>query len=93
MDRTTELKCIKARKQYEVYRLRKAGLLPPLPRCPRCDAKITSDRWLPLCSRCARKAGLTPESHQRRRQHQPRHVRLLANQILEELRAEARRAG
>jgi hypothetical protein len=54
-------------------RLRNAGLLPPLPICTGCGAKCYSDRWLPLCSQCAR---LSPLS-------------LAAQQILAELRDEA----
>jgi hypothetical protein len=59
------------------YRLRKAGLLPPFPVCTSCGARCTTDQWLPLCSVCGR--GKTP-----------RRLRLAAEQILAELRAEAR---
>lgn len=68
-------------------RLRRAGLLEPLPRCPRCDARCNTDRWLPLCSTCARKQGLD-SGRQVRGTARP--LRLAAEQILDELRAEAR---
>jgi hypothetical protein len=39
------------------YRLRKAGLLPPIPRCD-CGRQVRTDRWQGLCSTCARLTGL-----------------------------------
>lgn len=68
-------------------RARRAGLLPPLPTCPRCGAKCHTDRWLPLCSTCARKQGLD-SGRQVRGSARP--LRLAAEQILDKLRAEAR---
>jgi ribosomal protein L32 len=81
----------KSRAAMKRSRLRKAGLLPPLPICPRCGAKCCTDRWLPLCSICARRRGHDPSRNQlRARKHEPRPLRLAAEQILAELRAEAR---
>jgi hypothetical protein len=73
-------------------RLRAAGLLEPIPRCSRCDTRCFTDRWLPLCSVCARRLGHDGgHSRLRARQHrQPRELVLLADQVLAELRAEAR---
>jgi hypothetical protein len=77
-------------------RLRKAGLLPPLPTCPKCGARCFTDRWLPLCSLCARSAGLDLAARSWLRQsrsgkHQPRAIRLAAEELLLQLRAEARK--
>ncbi|GDX76041.1 hypothetical protein LBMAG41_11170 [Cyanobium sp.] len=47
-------------------RMRKAGLLPPLPICPSCGARCFTDRWLPLCSLCARRRGHDPNRSQAR---------------------------
>jgi hypothetical protein len=76
-------------------RMRKAGLLPPLPTCPRCGARCTNDRWLPLCSLCARSVGVDHADRYQSRsgKHQPRAVRLAAEEILLQLRAEARAAA
>jgi hypothetical protein len=73
-------------------RMRKAGLLPPLPTCPRCGSRCNTDRWLPLCSTCARSAGreIPVNRGTRARTCKPRAVRLLAEEILLQLRAEAR---
>jgi hypothetical protein len=73
-------------------RLRRQGLLEPLPHCPRCGARCCTDRWLPLCSVCARRLG-HDGGHSRlraRQQRKPRALVLLADQLLAELRAEAR---
>lgn len=89
MTRVAEIERLKRREYFRRWKERKAGLRPPLERCPRCDSKITTDRWLPLCSRCGRKVAIN-SVRSSKQQHQPRHVRLLANAILEELRMEAR---
>jgi hypothetical protein len=91
-DRAAEFQRQKHLAAMKRYRMRKAGLLPPLPICPSCGAKCTTDRWLPLCSICARKAGLNfiGSNGSRARKHEPRQRRLAAEQILAELRAEAR---
>lgn len=90
MDRAAELQRIKRRQSFQRWKQRKAGLLPPLPRCPRCDSKITTDRWLPLCSRCGRKVAIEAPRSRALQPKQSRQVRLLAQAVLEELRAEAR---
>jgi len=75
--RGAEFQRQKNRASEKRHRLRKAGLLPPFPICSRCGGKCQTDRWLPLCSTCGRSKA-------------PRHLRLAAEQILAELRAEAR---
>jgi hypothetical protein len=82
-DRAAELERANAAQRFKRYRMRKAGLLPPLPACPQCGAKCTSDRWLPLCSICARRS-----SWGTRQGCQPREVRLMAEQIIRELRGQ-----
>jgi hypothetical protein len=72
-DRAAEFRRRKAVESMKRSRLRKTGQLPPLPVCSSCGAKCYTDRWLPLCSQCAR---LSPLS-------------LAAEQILAELRDEA----
>lgn len=87
-DRAAELERLNARQRVQRYRDRKAGLLPPLPLCPKCGAKVVSDRWLPLCSLCAR--SISGERRGSRGQlHQARPVRLAAEEIIRQLRAEA----
>jgi hypothetical protein len=54
-------------------RLRRAGLLPPLPRCPDCGAMCTNERWFneqgePLCSLCARLQGIDRRPSRKRRE-------------------------
>lgn len=73
-DRATELERLENRQRVQRYRMRKAGLLPPLPLCPNCGAQCRTDRWLSLCSNCAR----------------ARPLRLAADAIIRQLRAEAR---
>lgn len=88
-DRSAAIQAALRRKQNEAVkrsRARKAGLLPPIPRC-RCGARCLTDRWLPLCSTCARAKG-HDSSRQTRGSARP--LRLAAEQILDELRAEAR---
>lgn len=72
-------------------RQRAAGLLEPLPRCA-CGVRCVTDRWLPLCSNCAAKRSLYPSQRaaMRRRSHRSRPLLVLADQVLDELRAEAR---
>jgi uncharacterized Fe-S radical SAM superfamily protein PflX len=91
-DRAKELERIKARAAMKRWRMRKAGLLPPLPTCTVCGSKCTVDRWLPRCSICARRAGLNfiGSNGARAQTHQPRTVRLVAKEILMQLRAEAK---
>jgi hypothetical protein len=89
--RGAEFQRQKNRASRKRYRLRKAGLLPPFPVCTSCGARCTTDQWLPLCSICARRRGHDPSRNQlRARKHEPRPLRLAAEQILAELRAEAR---
>lgn len=91
-DRAREFERQRQRAALKRSRMRKAGLLPPLPICPRCGSKCTTDRWLPLCSTCARSAGINfiGSNGARARRHQPRAIRLAAEEILLQLRAEAR---
>jgi len=91
-DRAKEFERQRQRAALKRSRMRKAGLLPPLPICPRCGSKCTTDRWLPLCSVCARSAGreIPINRGARARRHQPRAIRLAAEEILIQLRAEAR---
>lgn len=88
-DRAAELERLKARQRVQRCRARKAGLLPPLPECPKCGARVLSDRWLPLCSICGRTLSAERRGS-RAQQHKPRAVRLAAEEIIRELRAEAR---
>ena len=73
------------------WRLRKAGLLPPMPTCLRCGAMCINDNWLPLCSLCARRCGL--DLKQRNQygalKYKFRPLRIAAEKILLELRDEA----
>ena len=71
-------------------RLRKAGLLPPLPVCP-CGKRALSDRWQGFCSVCARALGL--DTRNRLRTRPRRSLRLAAGVILLELLHEGREAG
>lgn len=88
-DRAAELERLKARQRVQRYRDRKAGLLPPIPTCPKCRAKVVSDRWLPLCLICAR--SISGERRGSRGQlHKARPLRLAAEEIIQQLRAEAR---
>lgn len=91
-DRAREFERQKQRGAVKRSRMRKAGLLPPLPACQRCGATCNTDRWLPLCSLCARSTGIDfiGSSGSRARRHQPRPIRLAAEEILLQLRAEAR---
>jgi hypothetical protein len=89
-DREAAIQAALRRKQNEAVkrsRARKAGLLPPIPRCPSCGARCLTDRWLPLCSLCARSKG-HDSSRQTRGSARP--LRLAADQLLDELRTEAR---
>lgn len=88
-DRAAVLQRLKNNQRVKRYRMRKAGLLPPLPECPRCGAKVVSDRWLPLCATCARNSS-GERRGSRGQKHKARPVRLAAEQIIQELRAEAR---
>lgn len=88
-DRAVELQRLKNNQRVKRFRARKAGLLPPLPTCPKCGAKVISDRWLPLCSVCARNTS-GERRGSRGQRHQARPVRLAAEEIIRELRAEAR---
>lgn len=88
MDRTAELKRIKRRQQNELYRQRKAGLLPTPQQC-QCGRTVLNDRFPGVCSRCAQSRRLY--DHQQR--PRPRQVRLLAQAVLDELLAEARARG
>lgn len=85
MDRAAELQRIKRRQSFRRWKERKAGLLPPLPICPRCDRRMYTDRWAPYCSRCATVLGW-----KRQERGKPRQVRLLGEAVLAELLAEAR---
>ena len=38
------------------WRLRQAGVLPPLAPCPDCGCVVRSERTAPLCSRCWRRS-------------------------------------
>lgn len=76
-----------ARNRVRTYRLRKAGLLPPLPRCKRCGARCLVDYYLPLCSICHRRI-----EHNQRQQRRPNALRDTAEAIIQELRREAREA-
>jgi hypothetical protein len=91
-DRAKEFERMRARAAMKRSRMRKAGLLPPLPTCTVCGKKCTVDRWLPCCSICARSAGINfiGSNGARARNHQPRAIRLAAEEILLQLRAEAR---
>ena len=91
-DRAAEFERQRVRAAVKRSRMRKAGLLPPLPICPRCGSRCVTDRWLPLCSLCARSAGREIPVNRgiRARTCTPRPVRLLAEEILLQLRAEAR---
>ena len=80
-DRAAELERANAAQRVKRHRMRKAGFLPPLPVCPQCGAKCTNDRWLPLCSLCARVV------HGRTNKARP--MRLAAEQIIRELRGQA----
>jgi hypothetical protein len=86
-DRAAEFKRQKNRASMQRTRARAAGLLPPLPVCPRCGARCFTDRWLPLCSLCAKAKGHY-SSRQVRGSARP--IRLAAEEILLQLRAEAR---
>jgi hypothetical protein len=89
-DRQAAIQAAQRRKQNEAVkrsRARKAGLLPPIPRCPSCGARCLTDRWLPLCSLCARSKG---HDATRQTRGSARPLRLAADQLLAELRAEAR---
>ncbi len=89
-DREAAIQAALRRKQNEAVkrsRARAAGLLPPIPRCTRCGARCITDRWLPLCSLCARTRG-HDSSRQARGSARP--LRLAAEQLLADLRAEAR---
>jgi hypothetical protein len=52
------------------------------PICTSCGKKCVTDHWLPFCFTCASREG-----------RKPRRLRLAAEQILAELRAEARAEG
>ncbi len=89
-DRQAAIQAAQRRKQNEAVkrsRARKAGLLPPIPRCTGCGSRCFTDRWLPLCSTCARTRG---HDSTRQARGSARPVRLAAEQLLAELRAEAR---
>jgi ribosomal protein L32 len=88
-DRAAELERLKSQQRVKRYRDRKAGFLPPLPVCPKCGAKILTDRWLPLCSICGRNTS-GERRGSRGQLHKARPVRLAAEEIIRELRAEAR---
>jgi hypothetical protein len=90
--KAAEFQRLKNRLAAKRSRLRKAGLLPPLPNCRRCGAVCTNDRWLPFCSLCARILGMD-NCADRYRKHPPRAVRRAAEGILLQLRAEARQAA
>jgi hypothetical protein len=85
MDRVEELKRIKRRQSFRRWKDRKAGLLPPLAVCPRCDRRMYTDRWAPYCSRCATALGWKKQGR-----GTPRRVRLLGEAVLAELLTEAR---
>ena len=85
-DRAKELERRSARERVARYRARKAGLLPPLERCD-CGRKALSDRWGGLCSTCAREQGVDRRGSTRER-GTPRPVRLAAEAMLRELRAQ-----
>jgi len=90
-DREAAIQAALLRKRAEAQRrsrARRAGLLEPLPRC-QCGARCYTDRWLPLCSTCARSAGVDRLGYVRPG-NQPRARRLAAEQLLAQLRAEAR---
>lgn len=87
-DRAAEFQRRKNLAAVKRSRMRKAGLLPPLPLCSNCGAQIRSDRWLPLCSLCAKARDKRRDS--RGRLHKARAVRLAAEEIIHQLRAEAR---
>ena len=72
------------------YRLRKAGKLPPVPICRRCQARCFTDEYLPLCSLCARHCGtdLRQRTEQFTGKRELRPLRLMAEQILVKLRQE-----
>jgi len=80
INRAADLERFSAAQHVKRHRMRKAGFLQPLPVCPRCGAKCTNDRWLPLCALCARAV------HGRTRKARP--VRLAAEQIIRELRGQ-----
>jgi predicted amidophosphoribosyltransferase len=50
-------------------RLRRAGLLPPLPTCPDCGRQMRSTRNAPLCSRCWKRTPAGREANRLRMHH------------------------
>lgn len=85
-DRAEELRRQENREKVARYRARKAGLLPPIPRCE-CGRKALTDRWGGLCAICAREKGVDRRSSAQER-GTPRTVRLAADAVLRELRRE-----
>lgn len=51
-DRLRQLERAAAQARSRRSRMRKAGLLPPLPLCPACGTKILQQKTLPLCASC-----------------------------------------
>lgn len=85
-DRVAQLEQMKTTQRMRPSLLRKAGLLPPLPTCPNCGCKVLTERWLPHCAVCAGSRG----GWGARRGHKARPLRLAAEEIIQQLRAEAR---
>lgn len=83
-DRVEELRRQENREKVARYRARKAGLLPPIPRCE-CGRKALTDRWGGLCAICAREKGVDRRSSSAQGHGTPRTVRLAAETVLREL--------
>lgn len=50
--RLRELERAAAQARSRRSRMRKAGLLPPIPVCPACGSKVLQEMTLPLCNSC-----------------------------------------
>lgn len=85
-DRAAQLERMNKTQRSRRSRLRKVGLLPPLPTCPDCGCKVLTERWFPHCAVCAGGRG----SWGVRNGHKARPLRLAAEEIIQQLREEAR---
>ena len=78
-DRAKDLQRAENTQRVARYRARKAGLLPPVPRCSCCGHQARTDRWGGLCALCARVQGVNGRGT-------PQPLRLAAEAVLRELR-------
>jgi hypothetical protein len=86
-DRAEELRRAAVNKRKQRHRERMAGVLRPVPRCPRCGHQARTDRWEGMCAKCARLIGLDC------RGCTPRVTRLLIDLVLLEIKCEAQGEG